>query len=55
MKEIEALRDKVAAARKELDRFLAALDKRPNDTRTKEIRVIAHHNLAVAKKMLSGN
>jgi hypothetical protein len=45
---------KTASARQELDRFLAAVDKLPLDARTKEIRVIAHHNLAMAKKMLNG-
>ena len=45
---------KTAAARKGLERFLSILDTRPNDARTKEIRVIAHHNLAMAKKMLNG-
>ena len=37
-----------------MERFLAVLDKRPNNARSKEIRVIAHHNLAMAKKMLNG-
>lgn len=44
---------KTTAARKELDRFLAGLDKRPKDARTNEIRIIAHHNLSMAKKMLN--
>lgn len=44
---------KTSAARKELEKFLAVLDKRADDPRTKEIRVIAYHNLNMAKKMLN--
>jgi hypothetical protein len=43
---------RTTSARKELDRFLLELDKRKDDPRVKEIRVIAYHNLAMAKKML---
>lgn len=45
---------KTAKARSELESFLAALAKRPDDARTKEIRVVAYHNLDMAKKMLKG-
>ena len=44
---------KTAQARGDLDRFLAALGKLPDDARTKEIRVIAYHNLEMAKRMLN--
>ncbi|MBI2355152.1 MAG: cytochrome c3 family protein [Deltaproteobacteria bacterium] len=43
---------KTATARKELDEFLKELDRRKDDPKVKEIRVIAYHNLAMAKKML---
>ncbi|CAH2032005.1 cytochrome C [Trichlorobacter ammonificans] len=47
---------KTDAARRDLDRFLAELDKRPKDSRTAEIRAVAYHNLAMARKMLkTGN
>ena len=39
-------------ARKELERFLTELDKRKDDPRAAEIRAVAYHNLAMAKKML---
>ena len=40
------------AARKDLERFLAELDKRKDDPRAAEIRAVAHHNLAMAKQMV---
>ncbi len=40
------------AARKDLERFLADLDKRKDDPRAAEIRAVAYHNLAMAKQML---
>ncbi len=40
------------AARKELARFLAELDRRKDDPRVPEIRAVAYHNLAMARKML---
>lgn len=40
------------AARKDLERFLAQLDKRKDDPRVPEIRAVAYHNLAMAQQML---
>ncbi len=39
-------------ARSELDAFLAELNKRTGGAELQKIRVIAYHNLAMAKKML---
>jgi len=43
---------KTAKARTELERFLAELDKQPENPNAGKIRVIAYHNLAMARKML---
>lgn len=40
------------AARKELERFLAKLDKYGDTTKAAEIRAVAYHNLSMAKKLL---
>lgn len=40
------------AARDELGRFLAELEKKGDNSKTAELRMIAYHNLAMAKKML---
>mgnify|MGYP007006690653 CR=1 FL=1 len=45
--------EKTAEARTELERFLKELDTRPDAPKDGDIiRVIAYHNLAMAKKML---
>ncbi|MHB8988583.1 MAG: cytochrome c3 family protein [Desulfobulbia bacterium] len=43
---------KTAKARTELEHFLAELDKQPDNPNAGKIRVIAYHNLAMARKML---
>ncbi|MCG2822681.1 MAG: hypothetical protein L6364_03185, partial [Desulfobulbaceae bacterium] len=43
---------KTAKARTELERFLAELDRQSDNPNAGKIRVIAYHNLAMARKML---
>ncbi|MDU0460637.1 MAG: cytochrome c3 family protein [Geobacteraceae bacterium] len=45
---------KTGTARTDLEQFLADLDKRKGVTDVRKIRVIAYHNLEMAKKMLNG-
>ena len=45
---------KTGTARTDLEKFLADLDKRSGVTDLRKIRIIAYHNLEMAKKMLNG-
>lgn len=45
---------KTGTARTDLEQFLADLDRRKGVTDIRKIRVIAYHNLEMAKKMLNG-